>query len=161
MLIVVALAVAGAAVGIAWAMVAPAVQVVVTTVGPVPVTEEAAGDLAAMDSWYALLSGGVGVLLSAVLATIFLRHGVAMVLALVVGGCVAAVVALVVGGLLANGAVVLDWHPSQPPGAQLAAPLMLHARGYLLVWPIAVLAPVVPLAWFGWSDDEPQRGVHT
>jgi MFS family permease len=154
-LIVALLVVAGGAAGLAWTALAPRVTMGMTVVGPVPVTEEAAGQLVGMDAWYALLGGAVGIVLGTVLATLFLRHGTAMVVSLVVGGCLAAVAALVVGSYVANGSLLLAWHPHAPPGTRLTAPLMLHARGYLLAWPIAVLAPVIPLAWLGWNSGPP------
>jgi MFS family permease len=156
--IVLVLAVAGIGVGLAWAAVAPPVSMAMTQVGPVPVSELDAGRVVAMDAWYAVLGGGAGLLLGAVLATVFLRHGAAMVVALAVGACLAAALAYVAGSLAANGELVLRWGPDVPPETMLSAPLTLHAYGFLLVWPVAVLAPVVPLAWLGAPDDRDGYG---
>ncbi len=154
LVIVAVLALAGVVTGLLWAALRPDVQVVMTQVGPMPVDEVQAGGLASMDSWYAVLGGGAGILLGATLATVFLRHGVITVVALATGGCVAAVLSFVAGSLVANQAVVLSWKPGAALGASLSAPLTLHAHGFFLVWPIAVLAPVLPLAWLGWSGEE-------
>jgi hypothetical protein len=152
--IVLTLALAGAGCGIAWTVVAPDIELVMTQVGPLPATELDAGRLVAMDSWYAVLGAIAGLVVGAVLATAFLRHGVVMVVALVVGAGVAALLALTVGSLLANGTP--DWtaEPAAHVETAVAAPLRLHAYGCLLAWPIAVLAPVVPLAWLWWLDDD-------
>jgi hypothetical protein len=58
----------------------------------------------------------------------------------------------VAGSLVANGGIVLAWNPAVAPDTAQPAPLTLHAYGCLLVWPIAVLAPVVPLAFLGADD---------
>ena len=152
-MIVVVLAVAGAAIGVAWAALAPTVQMAMTQLGPIPLTELDASNVVSMDSWYAVLGGGAGLVLGAILATMFLRQGVAMVVALVVGALLAAVLSYATGSLAANGEIVLFWRPDAPLDTILTAPLTLHAYGYLLVWPVAVLAPVVPLAWLGPADE--------
>ncbi|WP_020573446.1 hypothetical protein [Actinopolymorpha alba] len=148
------LALAGVVVGFAWARLAPRVEMVMTQIGPFPPTELEAGKLVAMDAWYAILAGGTGVVLGAVLGTIYLRRGISMVFALTVGSLLAAVLAFVVGDLVANGEIVLAWHPRAQPGDTLTTPLTLHAFGVLLVWPLAALAPVIPLAWLGWAGEE-------
>jgi hypothetical protein len=149
----VVLAVAGVVAGLVWPFLVPDVQLRMTEVGPYPASEQDAGLLASMDGWYAVLGGGAGVMLGAVLGTVYLRHGLVTVFALLVGGLVAAVVSFVTGSLVANGAVVLRWEPDLPMGALAPAPLTLRAWGFLLVWPIAALMPLLPLAWLGWADD--------
>jgi MFS family permease len=151
--ILLVLAVGGVGVGLVWAAVAPSVDMAMTQIGPVPVSELDAGRIVAMDAWYAVLGGGAGLLLGAVLATVFLRHGAAMVVALAVGACLAAVLAYAAGSLAANGELVLRWAPDAAPETLLSSPLILHAYGFLFVWPVAVLASVVPLAWLGTPDD--------
>jgi len=150
--IVVVMALAGLLSGIVWAFAAPEVHHVMTELGPVPETELEADRLVGMDGWYGILAGGVGLVVGAFLAASYLRHGVTMVLALLVGSSAAAILSVVMGSLVANGAIVFDFEPRVPPGSRLVAPLTLHAYGFMLVWPIAALAPVVPLAWFGWLD---------
>jgi hypothetical protein len=152
---VVVLILAGVVSGLVWPLLVPNVELRMTEVGPYPASEHDAGLLAAMDAWYAVLGGVAGVLLGAVLGTLYLRHGLITVLALLVGGVAAALASFVVGGLVANGAVVLRWEPDLPLGASVQAPLTLRAYGFLLVWPIATLAPLLPLAWLGWADDVP------
>lgn len=156
---VVVLALAGVVSGLVWPLLVPDVELRMTHVGPYPASEHDAGLLAAMDSWYAVLGGVAGVLLGAVLGTLYLRHGVVTVVALLVGGVVAALASFVIGELVANGAVILRWEPDLPVGASMQAPLMLRAYGFLLVWPVAVLAPLLPLAWFGWVDEEAEAGL--
>jgi hypothetical protein len=156
--IVLVLGLAGVGIGLAWAALAPSVQMAMTQVGVVPISELDAGRVVAMDSWYAVLGGGAGLVLGAVLASVFLRHGVAMVIALLVGASLAAVLAYISGSLAANGEIVLRWQPDAQPDTLLSAPLMLHAYGFLLVWPLAVLAPVIPLAWLGAHDDRDEYG---
>ncbi|MEQ7007371.1 hypothetical protein ABN028_14435 [Actinopolymorpha sp. B17G11] len=159
MVIVLTLALAGVGCGIAWAVLAPDIELIMTQVGPLPASELDAGRLVAMDSWYAVLAGVIGLMLGAVLATFFLRQGVVMVVALIAGACLAAVLASAAGSLVANGTVVWTADPAATVDTTVAAPLRLHAYGYLFAWPIAVLAPVVPLAWLGWLDDDRPAGI--
>lgn len=149
---------AGVAIGLIWPHLVPDVDMVMTQVGPYPVTEADAGDLMSMDAWYALLGGGAALLIGAVLGAIYIRFGVATVLTLLVGASVAAVVALAVGTLSAGGEVLLAWEPQVPEQTELTAPVMLHAYGVMLAWPVAALAPMIPLAWLGWEHDgNPER----
>lgn len=150
--------VSGILVGLIWPHLVPDVEMVMTQVGPYPVTEADAGELMSMDAWYALLGGGAALLVGAVLGASYIRFGVVTVLALLAGACVAAVAALAVGSLSAGGEVLLAWEPKVPERTELTAPLMLHAYGVMLVWPVAALAPMIPLAWLGWEHDgNPER----
>jgi hypothetical protein len=155
LVIVLTLALAGVGCGIAWALVTPDIELVMTQLGPVPASELDAGRLVAMDTWFALVGGVTGLVVGAVLTTVFLRQGVVLVLALIAGASLAAVLALAVGSLVANGTVIWTAGPVGAIDTTVAAPLRLHAYGYLLAWPIAALAPVVPLTWLGWLDDHP------
>lgn len=154
LVIVIVMVVAGVVVGLVWTRLNPHVAMTMTELGPFPNTELEAARQVSMDAWYAALGAVTGLLLGAVLATVYLRHGVLTVVALLVGAVLASVLAFVTGSLVANGAVVVGWHPQAAPGSPLTAPLNLHAYGVLLSWPIGALAPVVPLVWLGWSRDE-------
>lgn len=145
---------AGVVAGLVWPHLVPEVEMQMTELGPYPVSETEAGELMVMDGWFALLGGGLGLLCGSVLATVFLRYGSIMVLALLGGSCAAALLAFTVGTIGGNGEVVLAWNPQASPGTSLTAPLQLHAYGVALLWPIATLAPVAPLAWWAWPYEE-------
>jgi hypothetical protein len=154
LIIVGVLAVLGIIAGVVWQQLAPDVEMRMTEVGPYPVNELEAGQLMSMDGWYAALAGVIGLVAGSVLATVFLRHAGAMVIALVLGSCLAAALAFTVGTVMGNGEIILAWEPDAKLWAPLSAPLQLHAYGVALIWPIAALAPVVPLAWWAWPIAE-------
>lgn len=144
----------GLVAGVIWPFLLPDVQMQMTTVGPYPVSELDASGLMAMDGWFAVLAGVGGLLTGSVLATVLMRHGWLLVFGLLVGAVLAAAVMLTVGSLIGNGELLLQWEPDAAPGAELLAPVQLHAYGVALVWPVAVLSPVLPLALFAWPIDE-------
>lgn len=157
-----AFVVAGVGSGLAWPHLVPQVQMVMTDIGPFPVSEAEAGQLMAMDGSYAALAGILGLLLGTTLFTIFQRRGPAVVVALAIGAGLAAALALTVGSYLSGGELVLAWQPHAEVGTQLNAPLGLHAYGVMLIWPIAALAPIVPLVWLTWRERwGAERAVHT
>ncbi|HEY6738919.1 MAG TPA: hypothetical protein VI076_08720 [Actinopolymorphaceae bacterium] len=143
--------------GLVWPHVVPRVDMIMTSVGPYPVSEAEAASLMAMDGWYAVFAGIGGVLAGAVLGGLYLRHGLTTLFALLGGSILAAVLALVVGSVSESGELLLAWDPRVPADTEITAPLMLHAYGVLLVWPIATLAPLLPLAWLGWEDGDHRR----
>jgi hypothetical protein len=69
LVIVLTLAVAGAGCGVAWAVAAPDIELIMTQLGPFPGSELDAGRIVAMDSWYAVLGSVTGLVVGAVLAT--------------------------------------------------------------------------------------------
>jgi hypothetical protein len=156
LIIVGVLAVLGVVAGVVWQQLAPEVEMRMTDVGPYPVNELEAGQLMSMDGWYAALAGVIGLVAGSVLATVFLRHAGTMVIALVAGSCLAAVLAFAVGTVMGNGEIIVAWEPDAKLWSPLSAPLQLHAYGVALIWPIAALAPVVPLAWWAWPIAEPE-----
>ncbi|GAA2757070.1 hypothetical protein [Actinopolymorpha rutila] len=162
--IAVVLVAAGAIAGLVWAWTAPSphVAMTMTELGPFPNDEEEAARLVSMDGWYAALGAGTSLVLGTVLATLFLRHGLVTVAGLLVGSVLAALAAVVVGSLVANGSLIWSWDPHASPGTPLSAPLTLHAYGVLVSWPLAALAPVIPLVWLGSGrDGEPSRVIHS
>lgn len=153
---------AGVGSGLVWPHLVPQVQMVMTDVGPFPLSEAEAGQLMAMDGTYAALAGILGLLLGTTLFMIFQRRGPAVVVAMAIGAGLAAALALTVGSYLAGGELVLAWQPHAEVGTELAAPLGLHAYGVMLIWPIAALAPIVPLVWLTWRERwGAERVVHT
>lgn len=160
LIIIGVLAVLGVVAGVIWQQLAPEVEMRMTDVGPYPLNELEAGQLMSMDGWYAALAGGIGLIAGSVLATVFLRYAGTMVIALVIGSCLAAVLAFAVGTVMGNGEIIVAWEPDAKLWAPLSAPLQLHAYGVALIWPIAALAPVVPLAWWAWPVAEPNADEH-
>jgi hypothetical protein len=162
LVVVVVFVVAGVASGLAWPHLVPQVQMVMTDLGPFPVSEAEAGQLMAMDGTYAGLAGILGLLLGTTLFMIFQRRGPAIVGAIAVGAGLAAALALTVGSFSSAGELVLAWQPHAEVGTELAAPLGLHAYGVMLIWPIAAIAPIVPLVWLTWRERwGAERVVHT
>lgn len=149
----------GIVAGLLWPHLVTKVEMVMTEIGPYPLSEETAGQLMAMDAWFAALAAGAALVAGAILASFYLQYDTATVLALLGASTLAAVLALVVGSLSGSGELLLAWDPKVPVETRLTAPLMLHAYGVLLVWPIAALAPVLPLAWLGWTEGNPAGGV--
>jgi hypothetical protein len=153
---------AGVVSGLVWPHLVPQVQMVMTDLGPFPVDETEAGQLMVMDGTYAGLAGVLGLVLGTTLFMIFQRRGPAIVIALAVGAGLAAALALTVGSFSSGGELVLAWQPRAEVGTQLDAPLGLHAYGVMLIWPIASLAPIVPLVWLTWRERwGAERVVHT
>ncbi|MFD2080271.1 hypothetical protein SAMN05421678_110148 [Actinopolymorpha cephalotaxi] len=162
--VAVVLVAAGAIAGLVWAWTAPSphVAMTMTELGPFPNDEEQAARLVSMDGWYAALGAGTALVLGTVLATLFLRHGLVTVAGLLAGSVLAAFAAVVVGSLVANGSLVWTWSPHAAPGTALSAPLTLHAYGVLVSWPLAALAPVIPLVWSGSGrDGDFSRVIHS
>jgi cation transporter-like permease len=155
LIIVGVFAVLGIAAGVVWQQMAPQVEMQMTEIGPYPVNELEAGQLMSMDGWYAALAGCLGLIAGSVLATIFLRHAWVMVLGLLAGSVLAAVLAFTIGTVMGNGEIIVAWQPEAKLWSPLSAPLQLHAYGVALIWPIAALAPIVPLAWWAWPLAEP------
>jgi hypothetical protein len=154
LIIVGVFAVLGIAAGVVWQQMAPQVEMRMTEIGPYPVSELEAGQLMSMDGWYAALAGCLGLIAGSVLATIFLKHAWTMVLSLLAGACLAAILAFTIGTVMGNGEIIVAWQPEAKLWAPLSAPLQLHAYGVALIWPIAALAPIVPLAWWAWPIAE-------
>lgn len=162
-LVVGAFALAGVAAGVAWSRLAGRtgpVEMFMTQFGPYPSSEVDAGQLVAMDGWYAVVGAVGGLVLGAIFYGAFHRHGLWVVAALTVGGLLAAAVALAVGTFVANDDVVVAWQPDAEIGHALRAPLTLRAYGAMVVWPLAALLPVLVIGWL--VDDEGSGGVvHT
>jgi hypothetical protein len=147
----VAIAVAGAPLGVLWHVLAPTVPMLDAGASGIVVNDPSPEEFIAAEGWFTLLglAFGVGV---AVLAWLVLRRhrGPGLVLALTVGTLAAAVVAWQVGRRIGL-AEFRAWRATATSGATFAAPPDLHAYGTLLVPAFAAAIVLTLLA--GWSND--------
>lgn len=147
-----AFVVAGAIAGMVWSRLglsAGQVEMVMGEDGPIFRNEFDAGQVVAMDGWFAVLGLIAGAVVGSVLFVVFRGNGPWATLCLTVASAIGAVVAFGVGALAANDQVIVAWEPRAEIGAPLSAPLTVHAYGVLLAWPIATLVGIAVLAWLG------------
>ncbi|MEV0149634.1 MULTISPECIES: hypothetical protein [unclassified Nonomuraea] len=134
------LALAGLAVlaGLLWSALSPRAPYEVTGQGPIladPTTQA----LIAADGWFAVITGGLGVVCGAAGWFLSRRVQLPVLLALCAGGVLAAFVTLWVGSTFTLGAVTVE--AAAVPGAQVVAgSLRLTARGVLVAWPLCAVA---------------------
>lgn len=112
------LAVLGVAAGFAWSAIAPPSQYVLTSEGPLLADPESQSLIAA-DGWFALITGGLGLVCGVVAYLVARRHPIAALLGLSGGGLLAGYVTLIVGRSV-KGTIQLG----------------VTAHGVLLAWPI-------------------------
>ena len=153
-LVVIALSAAlGVAAGFVWIAVAPKLELEVRGDTAIPIRPEGEA-LIGIDGTFALIAIGAGVL-CAIAAYLWLRRGIGVVCALVVGGALAAWLASYVGRWA--GPAALATHRGQPDGTVFTQPLDLRATGVILLWPIAALL-IYLLLMLLFDHDERPRG---
>nr|WP_202446994.1 DUF2567 domain-containing protein [Streptomyces sp. SID5468] len=156
-------AVSGVLLGLLWFWLAPRVPLI--SDGSVVYLKDPEGEQSvAADGWFTLMALGFGAL-SAV-AVYFWRRGggVALAVALAVGGLLAALVAWRIGVWLGPTHDVAGHAKAVGAGKVFSGPLQLRATGSLLAWPVAAMAvyllltslltprPAEPAPrWDGWS----------
>ncbi|MCQ6556079.1 ABC transporter permease [Streptomyces sp. C10-9-1] len=117
-------------------------------------SEEAVG----ADGMFALLAAGLGVLSAAAVFLFRRRGGIALVLALALGGLLASLLGWGVGVWLGPGTDVAERARQVGEGVTFDAYLQLRAKGALLAWPLAAMVAHLGLtALFGPDDPEPVR----
>ena len=146
----VAVAVAGAPLGVLWRFLAPTVPMVRVT-GGVIVNDPSPEEFIAAEAWFTILGVAFGILAAVVVWLVLRRHrGPGLVAGVTVGTLVAAVLAWQLGRRIGLGAYVA-WRDAATSGATSAAPPDLHAYGTLLVPAFAAAIVLTLLA--GWSND--------
>jgi hypothetical protein len=137
----------GLALGVAWAVLAPRVPLVVAGGTAVP-DEYQPGGYIADDGVYALLAVVAGLLVAAVVQSVARRPLLTLVTG-VIGGLVGATAMWWVGTRLGR-VDVATTVASSADGAVFDAPLELRMPGLLLLWPAAAAALATSAALVAW-----------
>ncbi|MGP4002837.1 DUF2567 domain-containing protein [Streptomyces sp. 8N706] len=155
-LLALALTSAGVLLGLLWLWLAPRVPLI--SDGKAVYFKNSEGEEAVgADGTFVLLALGFGALAALVVFCLFRRGGIALVVALAVGGLLGSVVAWRLGVWLGPPQDVAAHARSLGKGAVFDAPLQLRAKGALLAWPIAAAALHLALTgFFGPRDPEPE-----
>ncbi|EGX59923.1 hypothetical protein SZN_10298 [Streptomyces zinciresistens K42] len=157
--VMVAVAVFGALLGVLWWWLAPSVPLVGDVVDKswVVYLKDSEGEQAVgVDGTFTLLALGFG-LLSALAVFLWRRRGgVPLVVALAVGGFLGSLLAWRVGVWLGPAQDVVARAKDVGKGVTFSAPLKLGAKGAWLAWPLAALVAHLGLtALFGPRDPDP------
>lgn len=139
-LVVLALGLLGAGGGLLWHLLAPRTRYIVQDgtplfAEPLPQTPVAA------DGWFAVIALVAGVLTGTLLQTVCYRWMLGGVLGLAIGSVLAAFTMWQVGHLF-GAAAFADALANARDGTELLAPLDVHARGVLTLWPLAATLTV-------------------
>ena len=146
----VAVAVAGAPLGVLWRYLAPTVPMVRVT-GGVVVNDPSPEEFIAAEAWFTMLGLAFGLVVAIVAWLVLRRHrGPGLVAGVTVGTLAASVLAWQLGRRMGLGAYYA-WRETATAGATFAAPPDLHAYGTLLVPAFAAAIVLTLLA--GWSND--------
>ncbi|MEU6099603.1 AAA family ATPase [Streptomyces flaveolus] len=155
----VAVALAGALLGVLWWWLAPSVPLVGDVVDGswVVYLKDSEGEQAVgVDGTFTLLALGFGVLSALVVFLLRRRGGVPLVVALGVGAFLGSLLAWRVGVWLGPGQDVIAHAREVGKGTTFSAPLKLGAKGAWLAWPFAALVVHLGLTGlFGPRDPEP------
>ncbi|WP_233518081.1 ABC transporter permease [Streptomyces corynorhini] len=154
--VLVAVALAGLALGALWMWLAPRVPLVSDDTA-VFLKDTEGEEAIAADGTFLLLGLAFGVL-CAVLVFLFRRRGgIAVVAGLALGGVLGGVLAWKFGVWLGPTSDVVAHARAVGKGVTFDAPLELNAKGVLLAWPVAAMVVHLALtALFGPRDPEPE-----
>jgi hypothetical protein len=153
-LVLLAIVVAGAAVGIAWRFVAPLPQFRVLG-GQLASTQTEGETAVAADAWFGMCALVAGAVTAVVVFALVRAARIDVLLGLTLGSLAAAVVAWRVGLVLSPGP--LPAHPSAlADGTRLEGPLRMSAKGVLFAWPLAAVGVYFALG-AGLDRSEPVR----
>jgi len=157
--VMVAVGLAGALLGVLWWWLAPRVPLVGALVDKnwVVYLKDTEGEQAiGADGTFTLLALGFGLVSALVVFLLRRRGGVPLVVALAVGGLLGSLLAWRVGIWLGPSHDVIAQAKAVGKGVTFSAPLKLAAKGALLAWPVATLVVHLGLtALFGPRDPEP------
>lgn len=127
-------AVLGVLAGLAWSYVAPRAPYAITDKGPV-LADPSTQALIAADGWFAVITGGLGLLCGAVAWFRYRQDQLEAVLGLCTGGVLAAFLAMWVGKTFTLGVVTVE--AAATPGMKVVpGELTLTAEGVLVAWPL-------------------------
>ncbi|WP_240800396.1 MULTISPECIES: ABC transporter permease [Streptomyces] len=154
--VLVGVTLAGIALGLLWLWLAPRVPLISN--GKAVFSADSEGEeTAAVDGTFVLLALGFGVLSAAVVFWFNRRGGIAVVVALALGGILGSVLAWGTGYLLGPEQDVVAHARAVGRGVVFDAPLGLRAKGALLAWPLAAMIVHLALtALFAPRDPEPE-----
>ncbi|WP_069811833.1 hypothetical protein [Streptomyces sp. TP-A0874] len=149
--------VAGVLLGLLWLWLAPKIPLVSN--GKVVYFQNTEGEEAiGADGTFVLLALGFGVISGAVVFLCARSGGVALVVALALGGVLASVIAWRFGIAFGPDNDVARHARQVGKGVVFDAPLELRAKGALLVWPLAAMAVHLALTgFFTPRDPEPEQ----
>ena len=149
--ITVAMAVAGAPLGLLWSWLAPSVPVVNAGANGIVVNDPSPEEYIAADGWFTIIAFVFG-LVTAIVVWLVLRRdrGPALLLGVAFGGLAAAATMWGTGRLVGLSAWN-DWQQQSAAGDSYSRPPDLHAHGALLV--AAFAAVIVTTLLAGWSND--------
>lgn len=148
--------VAGLLFGAMWVWLAPRVPLIAQD-GAVLLRDSESEHTIAIDGTFTLIGLGFGAALAALAFLWRRRGGIALVLALAIGGLLASLLAWRFGIWLGPSQDVAARAKSFGEGKPFDAPLVLNAKGALLAWPVAAMITHLLLTGlFGPRDPAPQ-----
>ncbi|MGW1496726.1 ABC transporter permease [Streptomyces sp. NPDC002402] len=155
-LVVVALTVLGVALGLLWLWLAPRVPLI-SSDKAVFLKDTEGEEAVGADGTFALLALGFGAVSAAAVFFFRRRGGIALVVALALGGLFGSLLAWGIGEWFGPTDDVVAHARAVGEGVTFDAPLELKARGALLAWPVAAMVVHLALtALFGPRDPEPE-----
>ncbi|WP_393057057.1 ABC transporter permease [Streptomyces sp. LN549] len=159
-LVAVAVTVAGVALGLLWLWLAPRVPLVSDSTA-VFLSDSEGEEAIGADGTFALLALAFGAVSAGLVFWFHRKGGIALVVALAVGGVLGSLLAWQLGTRLGPTDDVVAHAREVGKGVIFDAPLELHAKGALLAWSLAAMAVHLGLtALFGPRDPEPEWGVY-
>lgn len=155
MIVLFAVAVLGIGLGLLWLALAPHVPLI--SDGKAVFLRDSEGEEAVgADGTFALLGLAFGAVSAAGVFVFRRRGGIALVVALAIGGLLGALVAWGVGTWFGPTEDVVAHAKAVGAGVVFDAPLELNAKGALLAWPVAaMMVHLLLTALFGPRDPEP------
>ncbi|MFJ7964218.1 AAA family ATPase [Streptomyces sp. NPDC096324] len=155
--ITVAVALAGALLGVLWSWLAPHVPLVADATA-VYLKDTEGEQAIGVDGTFTLLALGFGALSALVVFLVRRRGGVPLVIALALGGLLGSLLAWRVGIWLGPTQNVVEHAKAVGKGVTFSAPLKLGAKGALLAWSLSALVVHLSLmALFGPRDPDPYQ----
>lgn len=152
--------VAGVALGLLWLWLAPRVPLVSDDTA-VFLSDSEGEEAIGADGTFILLALAFGAVSAGLVFWFHRKGGIALVVALAVGGVLGSVLAWQLGTWLGPTDDVVAHAREAGKGVIFDAPLELHAKGALLAWSLAAMAVHLGLTgMFGPRDPEPEWGVY-
>lgn len=154
--VLVAVAIAGVALGLLWLWLAPRVPLISN--GKAVFLKDTEGEEAVgADGTFVLLALAFGAVSAAAVFWLRRRGGIALVVALALGGLLGSLLAWGIGEWFGPMDDVVAHARAVGEGVTFDAPLELKATGALLAWPVAAMVVHLALtALFGPRDPEPE-----
>ncbi|MFE6662184.1 ABC transporter permease [Streptomyces sp. NPDC057697] len=151
--------VSGVALGLLWLWLAPRVPLISDSTA-VFLNDSEGEEAIGADGTFVLLGLAFGAVSAALVFWFRRRGGIALVVALALGGLLGSLLAWRLGVWLGPTQDVVAHARAVGKGVVFDAPLQLRAKGALLAWPLGAMAVHLALtALFGPRDPEPEWGV--